>query len=110
MPRAPLLVSVLLLVAFATEAKAGGTADKLFEEGLDDMRAGRYDTGCPKLAESYRQDPLPGAVFTLAECEWRWGKIKSAVTHYKDYLTAYDDMPLKEKAEQKKRAAVAKQQ
>ena len=110
MPRAPLLVTVLLLVAFATDAKADGNADKLFEEGLEDMRTGRYDTGCPKLAESHRLDPLPGALFTLAECEWRWGKINSAVTHYKEYLTAYDEMPPKEKAEQKKRAAVAKQQ
>lgn len=85
-------------------------AEELFDKGLADMRAGRYDTGCPALAESYKLDPLPGAVFTLGECESRWGKIASAVTHYREYLELYGKLPADEKAEQKKRAEVAEQQ
>jgi hypothetical protein len=85
-------------------------AERLFEEGLEDMRIGRYDTGCPALARSYRLDPLPGALFTLAECQSRWGKIASAVAHYKDYLRQYERMAPVEQGRQRERAAVAKRQ
>lgn len=50
------------------------------------MDAGRHDVACPMLEESYRLDPRPGALFTLATCEAKRGRLATAVAHYKDYL------------------------
>ena len=37
------------------------------------MKAGNFESGCPALEESYRLDPLPGVLFTSAECHAQWG-------------------------------------
>jgi len=71
------------------------------------MQDGRYDSGCPALAESYRLDPKPGALFTLAECEAMWGKIASAVAHYDDYLRMLDRLAPDQRASQHQREGVA---
>jgi hypothetical protein len=72
----------VLLPALAQADDAGA----LFDRGVKDMLAGRYDTGCPAIAESQKLDPRPGTLFTLAECEAKWGKVASAYGHYGDYL------------------------
>jgi hypothetical protein len=69
------------------------TAAAQFDKGLADMEAGRYTSGCPALAESYRLDPKPGALFTLAECEAKWGKIASAIAHYDDFASLLARLP-----------------
>jgi len=86
------------------------TGKALFDKGLEDMLAGRYETGCPTLAESYRIAPLPGALFTLAECENKWGKYASARTHYRDYLDRVSRMTAQERRKQKAREDLAKAQ
>jgi len=53
------------------------------------MLAGRFETGCPALADSYGLDPRPGTLFTLAECENRAGRIGSAAKHYRAYLSLF---------------------
>jgi hypothetical protein len=108
--RATLLIVAGLLGSREALAQDAGAAAALFEEGLADMTAGRLAVGCPKLAESYRLDSRPGAVFTLAECEARWGKLASALAHYEDYLRLFDAMPDSQKTAQRERAAVAAQQ
>ena len=105
--RATLLTGGLLLLSREALAQDSGAAAALFEQGLAEMSAGRLATGCPKLAESYRLDSRPGVVFTLAECEARWGKVASALAHYEDYLRLFDVMPESQKAAQRERAAVA---
>jgi hypothetical protein len=68
-------------------------AERHFEAGLERMKAGDYAVACPMLAESHRLDPLPGVLFTLAECEALWGKFASALEHYTSFtrsLTAMD--------------------
>jgi hypothetical protein len=85
-------------------------AEVLFEQGLDDMMAGNFDKACPALAESYRLDPLAGALFTLAECEAKWGRIATAVGHYRAFITRVDRMERRRKARQKQRADVARSQ
>jgi hypothetical protein len=86
---------VLLTVASTATAQpaAASPAESLFDEGLQDMRAGRYDAGCPRLAESYRLDPLPGALFTLADCEAAWGKIATALEHYQTFIQTLTTLP-----------------
>jgi hypothetical protein len=99
--------------AASASAKSGaGTpapseAGKLFDEGLAEMLAGKYDSGCPKLEHSYELEPLPGAVFTLAECQAKWGKRKEAYGHYREYLQKYDSLPPDEQQQQAERRQVA---
>jgi hypothetical protein len=94
------------LVAPAARAQ-GGTPQAQFDYGLSEMEAGRYATGCPALAESYRLDPHPGVLFTLAECENHAGKLASALTHYDAYRDLFAHMSDAEKARQRGRDRVA---
>src|SRR5688572_10356592 len=112
-PRRILLLSTLLLpLALASPALAEdvAAAEALFNRGMTDMEAGRYDAGCKAIAESQRLDPRPGTLFTLAVCETRWGHIATAVTHYGDYLTLYDRLTPDHQARQVERAKEAKKQ
>jgi hypothetical protein len=68
-------------------------AEALFDKGVADMKAGRYETGCKAIAESQRIDPRPGTLFTLATCEAQWGRIATAVSRYGDYLAVYERLP-----------------
>lgn len=97
-----------MAAASPSRARAqGGTPQAQFDYGLAEMEAGRYQTGCPALAESYRLDPHPGVLFTLAECENRWGKLASALTHYEAYLDLHAHMSDAEKARQRGRERVS---
>ena len=105
-----LLVLAAVLGGMATPGVAraqGGTAQAQFDFGLGEMEGGRYASGCPALAESYRLDPRPGVLFTLAECENKWGKIASALTHYEAYIDVFARMRDDEKAHQRGRDKVA---
>jgi hypothetical protein len=102
------LASVVASVVSTTAARAqGATAQAQFDYGLGEMEAGRFASGCPALAESYRLDPRPGVLFTLAECENKWGKLASALTHYQAYLDLYARMRDDEKVHQRGRDRVA---
>ena len=85
-------------------------AKELFKSGLDDMLAGRYESGCPSLSESYELSKLPGALFTLAECEAKWGKLASALGHYQEYLTLYVKLTPQQRSKQAERKRVAAEQ
>jgi hypothetical protein len=85
-------------------------ADVQFEWGLSEMKAGRYNNGCPAIAESYRIDPKPGALFTLAECEARWGRSASALTHYEAYLDLFAHMSSEQQDKQRGREVVSREQ
>ncbi|WP_437587015.1 hypothetical protein [Sorangium sp. So ce1000] len=85
-------------------------AEALFERGLTDMQAGRYETGCKALAESERIDPQPGTLFTLASCEAQWGRIATAVARFKDYLARFEQMTPVEQARQGERPKLARQE
>jgi hypothetical protein len=62
------------------------SAETLFQSGLEKMRKGDYASACPDLAASYELEPLPGALFTLAECEASWGKVATALKHYQQFV------------------------
>src|SRR5690242_13425871 len=99
---AAVAAAVVTIAAVAPEARAqGGSPQAQFDYGLAEMEAGRYATGCPALAESYRLDPHPGVLFTLAECENRAGKLASALTHYDAYRDLYAHMSEAEKGRQR---------
>jgi hypothetical protein len=104
-------LTALTLFAFAPPAAAAGSdADVLFQQGLDAMRAGNYESACPLLDQSYHADPVPGALFTLAECENSGGKFTKAMAHYRAFLALLPSLPAarREGFEERRRLAVEK--
>jgi hypothetical protein len=88
-----LLASAGLALARPVAAQNAAQAEALFQRGLTEMQAGDHAAGCPKLAESYRLDPLPGALFTLAECEAAWSKLATAIEHYQSFVDGLTALP-----------------
>jgi hypothetical protein len=107
-PSLPLLSLAAVLVAAPAWAQDIAAAEALFNRGLADMEAGRYEPACKAIAESQRLDPRPGTLFTLAVCEERWGHVATAVTRYGDYLALFDRLPEDRKASQGERPRVAR--
>jgi hypothetical protein len=103
-------VIVLCAAAGTAQAQDVAVAGAQFERGLAEMQAGRYETGCPALAESYRLDPRPGTLFTLAECHAKWGKLATAIQYYEEYLSRFERMTVDQKAGQRGREKIAAQQ
>src|SRR5262249_9917857 len=91
--------------AFADEPAA--EADALFRSGLEQMRAGRYETACPMLAKSYQLDPLPGALFTEADCEAAWGKVATALEHYQAFVSALTALSADRRSKSERRRSLA---
>jgi len=85
-------------------------AERLFDEGVEDMLAGRFEQGCPRIAQSQKEDPKPGTVFTLAECYARWGRTNSAATQYELYLELVKQLPAQQQAAHSERVTVARQE
>ena len=98
------------MVAIAPDKVHAQDAQALFDEGLSDMKAGRYKIGCALIKKSLDIDPRPGTEFTLAECFSKAGKFASAVELYDRYLAAYDTMPADQKgdSDQKARADISR--
>jgi len=74
------------------------------------MEARRYEEACPAIEESYKLDPRPGTLFTLAECEAGWGRIATAVRRYDDYLTLYAALTPEKQKKQGEREQIAREQ
>jgi hypothetical protein len=86
------------------------TAQALFDRGLQALKAARYDEACPALEQSYKLDPLPGALFTLAECEAKRGRLTVAVARYDEYLRLYATLPPDKQVKQAEREKIARAQ
>ncbi|MFS8071409.1 MAG: hypothetical protein ACMG6S_33985, partial [Byssovorax sp.] len=85
-------------------------ADALFNRGVTEMKAGQYKKGCPLIAESLRVDPQPGTLFTLSQCEVKWGRVATAVARLDDYLQLYERLTPDQKVQQQTRPKVVKEQ
>lgn len=103
------LIAASLTLAPVALAEDVAAAKALFQEGLEHMQAGAFDKGCPALRESYRLDPRIGTLFTLAECEAKWGRIATAVAHYSNFLTQVAAMPSGQRIKQREREKVARE-
>ena len=105
-----LVAAILFAPSLALADAASDEAEKKFNEGIKQMDDGHYDVGCPMLADSYRLEPLPGALFTLAECESKWGKMATALGHYEQYLAIFKKMTPAQQGKQGSRSKVAASQ
>ncbi len=113
MPSPRTLVVALLLGSLASSGSALGAADPaevLFDRGVQEMEAGRYDEACPPIEQSYGLDPRLGTLFTLAECEAKRGRIATAVTRYEAYLKEHGKLPRDKKSKQGDRGQTARRQ
>ena len=110
-PAASVLAFVVSSAVPATSrAQDLAAAEALFNKGLADMEAGRFDIACPAIGESYRLDPRGGTLFTLAECEAKAGKIATAVARYEDYLQFFSRLEPKKQKQQLGREKIAIEQ
>lgn len=106
------VLSLLGPLALSSTAAAQdvAAADALFNRGVAAMKANEYKKGCPLLAESFRLDPQPGTLFTLSQCEVRWGRVATAVTRLDDYIHLYDRLTPDQKKRQADRLTLVKEQ
>jgi hypothetical protein len=74
---------------FSYDAHAGDSvlAESLFRQGRALMDKGDYAAACPRLSESYVQDPSTGTLLALALCQERAGKTASAWASYAEVVT-----------------------
>lgn len=100
----------LVLAPAAAHADDAAAAKGLFDTGLAMMKAGNYPAACTALADSYQLNPLPGALFTLADCEAKRGRLASAVKRYAEYLGVYAALPKDKQAKQHGREAHSRAQ
>src|SRR5206468_1332168 len=73
-------------------------------------KAGHFAEACTALAESYQLNPLAGALFTLAECEVKRGRVATAIKRYEEYLTVYAKLSRDKQQKQRGRDVVSKDQ
>jgi hypothetical protein len=100
----PVLTAAVMVLSGHARAQ---DAQALFDEGLSDMKAGRYKIGCALIKRSLDVDARPGTVFTLAECYSRAGKYASAVSFYDHFLASFDAMPKDQQEQQQARADIS---
>jgi len=91
-------------------AQDAATAGALFDKGVADMQAGRFEAACPALEESQQLDPHPGTLFTVAECQAKWGKLATAVAHYQDYIGVVSRLAADQQARHHERVETANAQ
>lgn len=96
-----IIVALLGLLGVAN-ADAPADAIALFDQGIKDMQAGKYDLACRELRASLAKYPDSGTKGALAECETQLGKVASAWKLWKDLA---DTAPVDLRAEAAANAA-----
>ncbi|AUX45122.1 hypothetical protein SOCE26_066030 [Sorangium cellulosum] len=85
-------------------------AQAAFDRGVAHMEAGRFDQGCPEIAQSQSLDPRPGTLFTLAECEALRGRLATAIARFDEYLALYPTLTAAQRRSQGDRERSARAQ
>ncbi len=84
------LVGLLVVGGLAAPRSAAADdkkrADQLYEEARAAFAAADYARACPLFTQYYTLEPTPAGLFTIAECEARWGKPARALAHFEEFL------------------------
>lgn len=107
---AALIATLLTTRASAQVNDQANTAEDLYRRGLTAFEAQDYVNACPALMESYHIDPLPGALFTVATCELKAGKIATAFRRFGEFINLINSLAPAQQQQQSTRRAVAEQQ
>jgi hypothetical protein len=106
----PSLVSTVLSLAMAAQGTSVANADppakpdrraaaaELFQQGINDLQAGKTAEGCDKLAESVATVPDSGAMGALAECDTALGRLSEAWELWRDLSTSAPTAELRDDA------------
>ena len=84
---ASLAALTMLLIAAPAAADA---AQEIFDKGVADCDVGRDEAACSAFLKSYRLEKRPVALFRLAECEEKAGRVATAALHYDEYLDLFE--------------------
>lgn len=76
----------------SASADKSTTAEALFEKGVTLMEQEKYERACPHIEESYRRDPLLGALIALADCEYERGRLATALKRYQEYVDRHGNL------------------
>jgi hypothetical protein len=85
-PTRPLLALFFLPLVALAQPRDPVTAEALFRQGREAIKAGQIEEGCAKIIESQRLDPAPGTLLSVADCAERRGKLATARLHYLDLI------------------------
>jgi tetratricopeptide (TPR) repeat protein len=92
-PRLAFLAAVqLAAAAMAREAAASPQARELYQRGIDEYKAQKYDAAAATLKEAYDLDPKPETLFALAQAERLGGRCPEARAHYQQLLEATPEL------------------
>jgi hypothetical protein len=82
-------VGLLGIVTMGRPAFAGDAAlaESLFRQGRALLNKGKYAEACPKLKESFDQDPATGTLVALAVCQEGLGQTASAWASYAEVVS-----------------------
>jgi serine/threonine-protein kinase len=82
-------------------------AEALFNQGKALMRTGDFAQACPKLSESYQQDPGTGTLLALARCQEGLGQLATAWTTYRSVIGRAEQQGRLDRAEAARRRAAS---
>jgi len=87
--RALFAIALTAALPFCHDALAGDAvlAESLFRQGRALMDKGDFTAACPRLSESYVQDPSTGTLLALAFCQEHLGQTASAWASYAEVVT-----------------------
>jgi hypothetical protein len=77
----------ILSLSDAARAEDSALAESLFRQGRALMDRGDFAAACPRLSESFAQDPSTGTLLALALCQERLGKTASAWASYVEVVS-----------------------
>lgn len=66
---------------------ASRRAEAVYLEARAAFDKGEFERACPLFEQYYDLEPIPAALFILAECEARWGKPARAIAHFESFLS-----------------------
>jgi len=92
----------LAVTMSSTSLAFGGdtsTAEHLFRQGLEAMKANKFKEACDAFAGSNEADPSPGTEINLALCSEKQGKLATAWGWYRTAAGLSDQRGQKERAE-----------